>query len=127
MKFNILISILFLINFISCSKSEAIIDWGIKNNLEISPLIQLSYEKDVLKFIAKEDIDDKKDILKIPYAMMLDVEKTLGLINSNELKEQYEQFKKLDIKTYQPFHVNLQKEEIFISYLIYLVQMGIIR
>ena len=122
MKFIILISSLFLINFISCSKSETIIDWGIKNNLEISPLIELSSEKDSIKFIAKEDIDDKKELLKIPYTMMLDVEKSLNLINMNELKVQYEQFKKLDIKTYQPFHVNLQKEEIFLSYLIYLVQ-----
>ena len=122
MKFIILISSLFLINFISCSKSETIIDWGIKNNLEISPLIELSSEKDSIKFIAKEDIDDKKELLKIPYTMMLDVEKSLNLINLNELKAQYEQFKKLDIKTYQPFHVNLQKEEIFLSYLIYLVQ-----
>jgi hypothetical protein len=54
--------------------------------------------------------------------MMLNVEKILNLINSNELKAQYEQFKKLYIKTYQPFHVNLQIEEIFLSYLIYLVQ-----
>ena len=106
----------------SCLKSENIIEWSIKNNLEISPLIELSSGKDVIKFIAKDDIDEKKDLLKIPNIMMLNVEKTLNLINSNELKAQYEQFKKLDIKTYQPFHVNLQKEEIFLSYLIYLVQ-----
>ena len=127
MKFNILISILFSINFINCLiseslKSETIIDWGIKNNFEISPLIELSSENDTIKFIAKEDIDDKKDLLKIPYDMMLDVEKTLNLINLNELKAQYEQFKKLDIKTYNPNNVHLQKEKIFLSYLIYLVQ-----
>ena len=95
MKFNFLISILFSINFINCLKSETIIDWGIKNNFEISPLIELSSENDTIKFIAKEDIDEKKDLLKIPYAMMLDVEKTLNLINLNELKAQYEQFKKI--------------------------------
>ena len=98
MKFIILISSLFLINFISCSKSETIIDWGFKNNLEISPLIELSSEKDSIKFIAKEDIDDKKELLKIPYTMMLDVEKSLNLINLNELKAQYEQYKEMEKK-----------------------------
>ena len=126
MKAYVLLYIIVLLNIISNSKSETkveeIMDWGKKNKLEISPLIEISLENGKKKFIAKENIDEKKEILKIPYTTTFDIEKTIDLLNSKELKSQYELFKKLDIKTYEPFNVDLQKQEIFLSYLLYLIQ-----
>ena len=43
-------------------------------------------------------------------------------MDSKELQSQYENFQKLDIQTYEPHHVDLQKEEMFFSYLIYLIK-----
>jgi hypothetical protein len=123
-----LLSFIFIINLIICNETKEeksdsnFIDWGIKNDIEISSLIGISSVNGVKKFVALEDIESKKEILTIPYDITFNIEKILDLLNSNELKTQYEKFEKLDIPTYEPHHINLQKEEIFLSYIFYLIQ-----
>ena len=123
-----LILFFLIINSIICNSIEnnyndkSFLDWGIKNNIEYLPVIEISSENGQKKFIAKEDIDPNNVILKIPYDLTFNIEKALDLINIKELKLQYDQFKKLDIPTYIPHHINLQKEEIFLSYILYIIQ-----
>lgn len=122
------ILILFLIKLIINKENKNkqnesnIINWGKKNNLEISSLIGIQKVNGTDKFIALNDIESKTEILKIPYQIIFNISKILELINSDELKEQYKLFEKLDIPTYQPHHIDLQKEEIFLSYIFYLIQ-----
>lgn len=120
-KYYIII-IVFLININICINDFNFMDWGLKNKIELSHLIEVSTNKDVKKFIAREDIEMKKDLLKIPYDATFNVEKVLNLLNSNELKLQYELFKKTNITKYGRKDINLQKEEIFLSYILYLVK-----
>ena len=123
MKINIIILAIFLLNLIKCAKNETnIFDWGINNDVEILTPIEILQKDGKDKLIAKKDINNNQEIIRIPYDITFNIEKALDLINSKELKSQYETFKKLDIATYEPQRINLQKEEIFLAYLLYLIQ-----
>ena len=126
---NILL-LFYLKNIIDCQKNitnsnysdSNYINWGKENDIEISPLIEIQVDNGISHFVAKEDIKDKQEILAIPHSILFNIEKALNLLNSKELKTQYESFMKLDIHTYEPHHIDLQKEEIFLSYILYLLQ-----
>lgn len=123
MKIKIIILTFVLVNLIKCSKNESnIFDWGINNDVEILTPIEILPKDGKDKLIAKKDINNNQEIIRIPYDITFNVEKALDLINSKELKLQYETFKKVDISTYEPNHINLQKEKIFLAYILYLVQ-----
>jgi len=126
MKIKFIFAIIYLVLFINCQKNQNdlnnFIDWGKKNEVEFSPLIEISTNKGTLAFIAKEDIEERKELLKIPREIIFNVGNALKLMDSKELQSQYENFQKLDIQTYEPHHVDLQKEEMFFSYLIYLIK-----
>ena len=98
------------------------IEWGIKNNLNISPYIELSSssEKSKIRFIAKEDIPRKEELLTIPNSLMFNITKILDLINSKSLNKQYKEFSKLNL-TYKN-KSDFRKEGAFISYIFYLIQ-----
>lgn len=74
------------------------------------------------KYVAVRSVEKKTVLLRIPYNILFNIEKVLDMINSKELKSQYEAFKKLDVRTYEPHHIDLQKEEIFLSYIFYLIK-----
>ena len=75
------------------------IEWGIKNNLITSPYIELSSssERSKIRFIAKDDIPRKEELLTIPYSLMFNLSKILELINSKSLNKQYKEFSKLNL------------------------------
>ena len=95
MKFFLLILIHILLNTsISCieppKESDTFLNWGLKNNLNISSFIELSStsEKSKIRFIAKEDIPRKQELLTIPNSLMFNVSKLLNLLNSKTLNKQ---------------------------------------
>ena len=112
-----------LISLINCNKNSTnYFDWGLDNGIKLMKAIEISSEKGINKFIASENIEKNDEILKIPYELTFNIGLILDLMNKKELISQYELFKKLDIMTYEPHHINLQKEEIFLSYILYLIQ-----
>ena len=124
-KVNMKISIFFsfiLINIINGNKiSEPFLDWGLKNNFELSSLVEASLsEKKQLKFIAKEDIPKEKELLTIPNSLTFNITKLLELIGSKSLKKQYKEFQKLKL-SYGKNPNDSRKEEAFIAYIIYLI------
>ena len=124
MKLKILLLLLFII-IINCEKNneniDIFLDWGLKNKLQISSYIEVSSEKNKIKFIAKEDIPKKKELLTIPNKIMFNISKALELINSKNLNKQYKQFEKLNL-TYKYNTSDFRKEESFITYIFYLIQ-----
>ena len=127
MKFFLLILIHILLNTsISCieppKESDTFLNWGLKNNLNISSFIELSStsEKSKIRFIAKEDIPRKQELLTIPNSLMFNVSKLLNLLNSKTLNKQYKDFSKLNL-TNEP-NYDFRKEESFISYIFYLIE-----
>ena len=127
MKFFLLILIHILLNTsISCieppKESDTFLNWGLKNNLNISSFIELSStsEKSKIRFIAKEDIPRKQELLTIPNSLMFNVSKLLNLLNSKTINKQYKDFSKLNLTNESNY--DFRKEESFISYIFYLIE-----
>ena len=129
MKVFILILIPFIINIsiINCliapKENETFLEWGLKNNLNISSSIELSSskEKSKIHFVAKDDIQKNQELLIIPCSLMFNTSKLLNLLNSKSLNKQYNEFSKLNL-TYKPNPYDFRKEGAFISYILYLIQ-----
>ena len=101
--------------------NETFLEWGLKNNLKLSPHIETEKSaKNKIKFIAKEDIPKNKDLLIIPYGLMFNLSKTIDLINSKILHKQNSEFQKIYLN-FQNENDNLRKEESFLSYILYLI------
>ena len=104
------------------NNNDKYLEWGLKNNLSLSSYIEVAYEdKNRIKFIAKEDIPKKIELLSIPNSLIFDTSKALELLNSKNLKKQFKEFSKLNL-TYQPNPFDFRKEESFLSYLLYIMQ-----
>ena len=129
MKYNILFQIIILLNlnkiFISNLekdlKVEELLNWCKKNEIKISDKIKISLDNGV-HMIALEEISSRTELISIPEKMLLTVDKILEGLNSTELKYQYENFKKIKIDSFLGKNEELNKEEIFLSYLLYLMK-----
>ena len=131
MKYNnILLRIILLLNLaiFSNSKSEddltiqSLLNWCQKNDIVISTKLKLSFEKGVLEAKALEDIPPREELITIPDKMILTVEKILSKINLPNVQSQYHNFKNIKIEPYKTMNSELYKEEIFLSYLLYLMK-----
>ena len=124
--FQIILLLYLNLNILSKSEdnltTESLLNWCKKNDIIISPKIKISLENGV-EITALEEISEKEELITIPDKMLLTVDKILDYLNSPELKTQYENFKKLKIESYKK-EVNDEehKEEIFLSYLLYLMK-----
>ena len=99
------------------------LDWCKKNSIIISPKIKLSFENGNLEATALVDLPSKTDLVTIPEKLILTVDNILDLINSPELKSQYETFQNLgNIESYNQMNEELHKDEIFMTYLLYLMK-----
>ena len=119
---------LIIINIIIISKSEDeltlqnLLSWCKKNDIIISPKIKISFTNDLVNITASEDIPPKTEIVSIPDKLILTVDKIINLLNSTELKEQYNNFQNMEIEQYKLMNSELHKDEIFLTYLLYLMK-----
>ena len=126
--FQTIILLLNIISIIHSNTSDEFIlqnflDWCKKNSIIISPKIKLSLENGILDVTALVDIPSKTDLVTIPEEMILTVDKILDLINSPELKSQYDNFQNLqEMESYNQMNDELHKDEIFMTYLLYLMK-----
>ena len=100
---------------------ESFLDWSKKIGIKISPKIKISFDNEI-NVTALEDIPAKTEIISYPRKAILNLDKILKIINSTELEAQYENFKKLEIESYKPRNDDIHKEEIFLSYIFYLMK-----
>ena len=128
---NIFFQIIILLNIILIIHSDTeeeftlqnYLDWCKKNSIIISPKIKLSFENGNLEATALVDLPSKTDLVTIPEKLILTVDNILDLINSPELKSQYESFQNLgNIESYNQMNEELHKDEIFMTYLLYLMK-----
>ena len=125
-----IISIFLILNIIIISKSEEdeltlqnLLSWCKKNNIIISPKIEISFTNEGgINVTATEDIPQKTEIVSIPDKMILTVDKIISLLNSSELKAQYDNFQNLEVEAYKPMNDELHKDEIFLTYSLYLMK-----
>ena len=129
MKNNILFQMIILLNFIKIFISnsekdlsvEELLNWCQQNEIKISNKIKISFDNGV-KITALEEISSRTELISIPEKMLLTVDKILEGLNSTELKLQYENFKKIKFNSFNRKNEELNKEEIFLSYLLYLMK-----
>ena len=130
MNYIYIISIFLILNIIIISKSEEdeltlqnLLSWCKNNDIIISPKIEISFTKEGgINVTATEDIPQKTEIVSIPDKMILTVDKIISLLNSSELKAQYDNFQNLEVEAYKPMNDELHKDEIFLTYLLYLMK-----
>ena len=115
------INLILYVNSQDNLKLENFLDWSKKIGIKISPKIKISFDNG-MNLTALEDIPAKTEIISYPRKSILNLDKILKLINSTELKAQYENFKKLKIESYKPRNDDIHKEEIFLSYIFYLMK-----
>lgn len=124
MKIKFLVFIFHFI-FLNCQNnintSNVFPDFDLKKTLSLSSLIEnIKYEKNKMKFLAKEDIPKNQELFTIPYNLMFNVSKALELINSKTLNKQHKEFEKLNL-TNSSNPNDFRKEEAFLSYIFYLI------
>ena len=98
------------------------INWSRYNKIYVYPSLNFTKEikntKTLYKLYTNETIPENTTLIKIPSELVLNITKILDLINSKELKEQYEQFMESEIyeDDYSP---EFKKDEAFLSYILY--------
>ena len=129
MKNNILFQMIILLNFIKIFISnsekdlsvEELLNWCQQNEIKISNKIKISFDNGVI-ITALEEISSRTELISIPEKMLLTVDKILEGLNSTELKLKYKNFKKIKFNSFNRKNEELNKEEIFLSYLLYLMK-----
>ena len=102
------------------TKLEKLINWGLNNSLNLSE--DLTFSKN--KFIAKKFITIDDIIMTIPKKLMLNVKKSLELLNSSKLKKDYEAYLKEDKesqKKRQTIFDEAHIDQSFLSSLLYVI------
>ena len=102
------------------TKLEKLINWGLNNSLNLSE--DLTFSKN--KFIAKKFITIDDIIMTIPKKLMLNVKRSLELLNSSKLKKDYEAYLKVDKesqKKRQTIFDEAHIDQSFLSYILYII------
>ena len=130
MKLFHIIFFITLINIISSKKEKQedefteYIKWCGYNKIFIYPSLNFTKKikntKTLYKLFTNETIKENTTLIKIPPQLVLNITKILDLINSKELKEQYDHF--MDNEIYDDdYSPEFKKDEAFLSYIFYQV------
>ena len=125
---------LFLILFISISAKtdysepsisdpgyEELLQWGLDNSLNITSKIRLIKDKDTKRYVAKNLIPEQDVIMDIPPECMMNLEKSLRLLNSKKFRKAYYQYIEEDKKSTEVLQDEHHVEQAFMAYILYIM------
>ena len=125
---------LFLILFISISAKtdysepsisdpgyEELLQWGLNNSLNITSKIRLIKDKDTKRYVAKNLIPEQDVIMDIPPECMMNLEKSLRLLNSKKFRKAYYQYIEEDKKSTEVLQDEHHVEQAFMAYILYIM------
>ena len=125
---------LFLILFISISAKtdysepsvtdpgyEELLQWGLDHSLNITSKIRLIKEKDTKRYVAKNLIPEQEVIMDIPPECMMNLEKSLRLLNSKKFRKAYYQYIEEDKKNTEVLRDEHHVEQAFMAYILYIM------
>ena len=100
-----------------------LLKWGLNNSLNITNKIKFVKEKDTKKYIAKNLIPEEDIIMDIPPECMMNVNKSLELLNSKKIKKAYNAYMKEEQKiSNKNVEVDAQGvDQSFLAYILYVV------
>ena len=103
-----------------------LLKWGLSNLLNITNKIKFAKEKDTKKYIAKEIISEEDIIMDIPPECMMNLNKSLELLNSKKIKKAYNTYVKEEQKiSNKNVEVDAQGvDKSFLAYILYIVNQN---
>ena len=123
-----------IINIIICKKEKEkedefkeYINWCGYNKIYRHSSLNFTKEvkgtKTLYKLFTNETIPENTTLIKIPSTLILNITKILDLINSDELKEQYNLFMESEIYE-DDYSTEFKKDEAFLSYIFYQIHQN---
>ena len=101
---------------------ENLLNWGKSHKLNMTEKIRLVKDKDAKIYIAKNLIPEDDIIMDIPPECMININKTLSLLNSKKFKKAYEKYKEVEKLSIEVMKDEHHVEQAFMSYVLYIVQ-----
>ena len=100
---------------------EQLLQWGLDNSLNITDKIRFIKDRDTRQYVAKDLIPEEEVIIDIPPECMMNINKTLHLLNLKKFRRAYHQYieeDKLSTEVSQDEH---HVEQAFMAYILYIV------
>ena len=100
---------------------EQLLQWGLDNSLNITHKIRFIKDRDTRQYVAKNLIPEEDVIIDIPPECMLNINRTLNLLNSKKFRKAYHQYieeDKLSTEVSQDEH---HVDQAFMAYILYIV------
>ena len=102
---------------------KELLEWGLSNSLNISDKIRFIKDKDEKKYISKELINKDEIIMDIPPECMMNLNKSLHLLNSKKFRKAYEQYIK-EGKKKKEYKSDFGLEQTFMAYILYTINLN---
>ena len=100
---------------------EKLLEWGKSHNLTITEKIRLVKEKNTKLYIAKNLIPEDDIIMDIPPDCMLNINRTLSLLNSKKFRKAFEKYTEVEKLNQEIIKDSHHIEQAFIAYVLYIV------
>ena len=100
---------------------EKLLEWGKSHNLTITEKIRLIKEKNEKLYIAKNLIPEDDIIMDIPPDCMLNINRTLSLLNSKKFRKAFEKYTEVEKLNQEIIKDSHHIEQAFIAYVLYIV------
>ena len=100
---------------------EKLLEWGKSHNLTITEKIRLVKEKNEKLYIAKNIIPEDDIIMDIPPDCMLNINRTLSLLNSKKFRKAFEKYTEVEKLNQEIIKDSHHIEQAFIAYVLYIV------
>ena len=100
---------------------EKLLQWGLDNSLNITHKIRFIKDRDTKQYVAKNLIPEGDVIIDIPPECMLNINKSLNLLNSKKFRKAYHQYieeDKLSTEVSQDEH---HVDQAFMAYILYII------
>ena len=100
---------------------EELLQWGKDHNLNITSKIRFIKDKDKRQYLAKNLIPEGDVIIDIPPECMMNINKTLDLLNSKKFRKGYYQYIEEDKQSTEVLQDVHHVEQAYMAYILYIV------
>ena len=100
---------------------EDLLKWGLKNSLNISKKIKFVKDKNTKQYIVKELIPEGEIVIDIPPECMININKTLELLNSKKFRKAYYAYKEEDKYNKEVLKDQHHADQAFMAYIFYIM------
>ena len=100
---------------------EELLKWGLENSLNITSKIRFIKDKDTKRYVAKNLIPEEELILDIPPDCMMNINKSLALLNSKKFRKAYYEYIEADKQSTDVLQDDHHVDQAFMAYILYIV------